>query len=371
MAYDQSVISDFERALRDRGVTSTKVRKALFEAGIVESGLRNLDYGDRDSLGPLQQRPSQGWKNARDPYKGALDFLDQAIPLAGKYKTSGELAQGVQRSAFPGRYNQVGSRAASLLGGISTGGGSVQPQANSASASSAPQQTDGGQAGDFTSLLGSLLAQPQQQAPASAGIQAPQFAAAPKMPQGFQGILPTAAPAPAQSGVSDALGLVQALGGSAPTVGSPGPPQTADGVSAPRESGGAAAPAQGGSGRYPVATLGKIIGTPNAGTHTLGNWQSDNAVDIAVPVGTPMVALQDGVVVKVTKHPQGAGRFAGDQITVRGANGNEYFYAHGVADVKAGQKIQRGQELGTTGSANGVAHLHFGQLRGDPRKHAR
>jgi hypothetical protein len=26
-----------------------------------ESGIRNLDYGDRDSLGLFQQRPSQGW----------------------------------------------------------------------------------------------------------------------------------------------------------------------------------------------------------------------------------------------------------------------------------------------------------------------
>lgn len=119
----------------------------------------------------------------------------------------------------------------------------------------------------------------------------------------------------------------------------------------------------------PVGRKAKIIGTPNSGTHTLGNWQSDNAVDLSVPVGSPMVALQDGVVVKVRHHPQDGGRFAGDQITVRGANGNEYFYAHGKASVKPGQRIRRGQKLGTTGSANGVPHLHFGQMKGDPREH--
>lgn len=32
-----------------------------------ESGLRNLDYGDRDSLGLFQQRPSQGWGTATQP----------------------------------------------------------------------------------------------------------------------------------------------------------------------------------------------------------------------------------------------------------------------------------------------------------------
>src|SRR5207302_9318109 len=30
-------------------------------AALQESGLRNLDHGDRDSLGLFQQRPSQGW----------------------------------------------------------------------------------------------------------------------------------------------------------------------------------------------------------------------------------------------------------------------------------------------------------------------
>jgi murein DD-endopeptidase MepM/ murein hydrolase activator NlpD len=122
---------------------------------------------------------------------------------------------------------------------------------------------------------------------------------------------------------------------------------------------------------WPTGEQGKLIGSPHQGTHTLGNWQSDNAVDIGVPEGTPMVALQDGVIVKVKHHPQDGGRFAGDQITVRGANGNEYFYAHGLADVKEGQKIKRGQSLGVTGSANGVAHLHFGQMNGDPRAHTR
>src|SRR4051794_28244529 len=56
-------------------------------------------------------------------------------------------------------------------------------------------------------------------------------------------------------------------------------------------------PILGGDG--PLARLGKLIGFPHQGTHTLGNWQSDNAVDISVPVGTPMLSLSDGTVVKV------------------------------------------------------------------------
>ena len=124
----------------------------------------------------------------------------------------------------------------------------------------------------------------------------------------------------------------------------------------------------GGSGRYPLGKRGKLIGTPHAGTHTLGNWQSDNAVDIGVPVGTTMLALDSGKVIKVRHHPQGAGRFAGDQITIQGDHGNAFFYGHGVAQVKEGQRVHRGQVIGTSGSANGVAHLHLGVRKGDPRQ---
>jgi hypothetical protein len=112
-----------------------------------------------------------------------------------------------------------------------------------------------------------------------------------------------------------------------------------------------------------VSAATTIIGTPYTGTHTLGNWQSDDAYDIATPVGTPMTAAADGVVTKVTKHPQGAGRFAGDQITIHTSDGNAFFYAHGVASVTVGQHVKEGEKIGTSGSANGVAHLHFGALK--------
>jgi cell wall-associated NlpC family hydrolase len=82
-----------------------------------ESTLRNLDYGDRDSLGLFQQRPSMGWGSptqVRDPAYAAAAFyggpesptrnrglLDvdgwQAMPLT-------VAAQAVQRSAFPDAY---------------------------------------------------------------------------------------------------------------------------------------------------------------------------------------------------------------------------------------------------------------------------
>jgi hypothetical protein len=42
------------------GMPAHAVSVALATA-LQESKLRNLDYGDRDSLGLFQQRPSQGW----------------------------------------------------------------------------------------------------------------------------------------------------------------------------------------------------------------------------------------------------------------------------------------------------------------------
>jgi hypothetical protein len=101
---------------------SPKVTLALVEAGIVESGLRNLPYGDRDSLGFLQQRPSKGWRCPRNITCATWDFLRRAIPLEHDYPTAGGLAQAVQRSAFPDRYDQAEARALQVIRTHQTGG---------------------------------------------------------------------------------------------------------------------------------------------------------------------------------------------------------------------------------------------------------
>jgi hypothetical protein len=101
---------------------SPKVTLALVEAGIVESNLRNLPYGDRDSLGYLQQRPSQGWRCPRNITCATWDFLRRAIPLEREYSTAGRLAQAVQRSAFPARYDQAEARARQVLRSYKRGG---------------------------------------------------------------------------------------------------------------------------------------------------------------------------------------------------------------------------------------------------------
>lgn len=73
-----------------------------------ESSLRNIDYGDRDSIGLFQQRPSQGWgtvSEIMDPIYSTNAFYDALITV-DNYKTLPvtEAAQSVQRSAFPDAY---------------------------------------------------------------------------------------------------------------------------------------------------------------------------------------------------------------------------------------------------------------------------
>lgn len=70
--------------------------------GMVESGLRNLDHGDRDSLGVFQQRPSQGWGTAAQvmdvPFATGT-FLDRMVGVADwQTKPPGDVAQTVQIS---------------------------------------------------------------------------------------------------------------------------------------------------------------------------------------------------------------------------------------------------------------------------------
>jgi cell wall-associated NlpC family hydrolase len=88
---------------------SRVVLLAVIETIIVESSMRNLTGGDRDSVGLFQQRPSQGWQGLRNREKATQEFTSRAIANEKKYPTytPGQLAQSVQRSAYPERYEQL------------------------------------------------------------------------------------------------------------------------------------------------------------------------------------------------------------------------------------------------------------------------
>lgn len=112
---------------------------------------------------------------------------------------------------------------------------------------------------------------------------------------------------------------------------------------------------------------GKLIGLPGQGTHTLGNWESDRAIDEALPEGTPIRAPFDGVIGTQYGSLGKSGRFAGMRLHVMGANDEAYLAHLSKLTVKPGQRVRRGQIVGYSGSANGVAHLHEALRRGNPR----
>lgn len=121
-----------------------------------------------------------------------------------------------------------------------------------------------------------------------------------------------------------------------------------------------------------MPTTPKIIGTPYHGTHTLGNWESDNAYDFATPVGTPLYAAFSGTIGQQIGAlvDSASSRFAGLRLHLVGA-ANELYYAHlSRIVVKPGEQVQKGQLVGYSGSASGVAHLHLGARTGDDRAYA-
>lgn len=91
-----------------------------------ESKIHNIDYGDRDSVGLFQQRPSQGWGTTdqiMDPHYAIGRFYDALVEVDDfESMEITQAAQRVQRSAYPGAYaaHEEDARAlASALSGFS------------------------------------------------------------------------------------------------------------------------------------------------------------------------------------------------------------------------------------------------------------
>lgn len=91
----------------ERGLPARAASIALATA-YQESKLVNIDYGDRDSLGLFQQRPSQGWgteEEILDPVYATNTFYDALEQVEGYEDMEITVAaQTVQRSAFPDAY---------------------------------------------------------------------------------------------------------------------------------------------------------------------------------------------------------------------------------------------------------------------------
>ena len=115
-AAGESVDVDLEQADNAAVISGLAVRRGMsaraasiaLATAYQESDIRNLDYGDRDSLGLFQQRPSQGWGTAaqtRDRYHATNRFYDALQNVEGYEDMQITVAaQEVQRSAFGDAY---------------------------------------------------------------------------------------------------------------------------------------------------------------------------------------------------------------------------------------------------------------------------
>jgi len=96
-------------------------------------------------------------------------------------------------------------------------------------------------------------------------------------------------------------------------------------------------------------------------------------LDFGMPVGTPVHAARDGVVVLVEdSHDAGCareecGRFANFVVVLHsdGTTGEYFHLARGSAQVVVGERVERGQRLGRSGNTgySTAPHLHFGVYR--------
>jgi hypothetical protein len=105
----------------ERGLPPKAATIALATA-IQESKLRNLTYGDADSLGLFQQRPSQGWgteAEVTDPVYAANAFYGAMEGIADWAEMDVTvIAQEVQRSLYPDAYADHEAEARVMASGL-------------------------------------------------------------------------------------------------------------------------------------------------------------------------------------------------------------------------------------------------------------
>ena len=134
---DNKEMLSVEQALNAEIITRAAVKRGLpdhaatvaIATAMQETRLMNLSYGDRDSVGLFQQRPSQGWgtkEQLMDETYAANRFYDELVKVPNWQSVPVEdAAQSVQRSQYPDRYadwtNLARTWAAGLTGETGAG----------------------------------------------------------------------------------------------------------------------------------------------------------------------------------------------------------------------------------------------------------
>jgi hypothetical protein len=107
---EQARVASTIAAVAERRRLPLRAVVIAYATGLQESKLVNIPFGDRDSVGIFQQRPSQGWgkpKQLLDPVYATNRFFAALVKVRGYQKMPlHEAAQEVQRSADGFAYAQ-------------------------------------------------------------------------------------------------------------------------------------------------------------------------------------------------------------------------------------------------------------------------
>lgn len=363
-----------------------------------ESRIKNIDYGDRDSIGLFQQRPSQGWgtyDQIMDPRYSAGKFYDALLAVPGWEQMEVTVAaQRVQRSGFPDAYAQWESLARSVVEQIT---GSTVPSAGGGCAGAIadcvalPANVENGLTPDALNVARCTAA--QFSIPATSILGLGQRAANPNSDHGSgkavdfmvadyassQGVATGDAWAAwliehhAELGINYVIWNVKIWVASKADQGwqpYSHPSGATDDNNLHKNHVHVSVHGNAGTG---FATGGEVVGgwafpaKPGAVVTSVygyrfhpvqGIWKQHQGTDFASAVGDPIYAAAGGTVKSVVSmHPS-----AGNWVVISHGGGVETGYMHmSRIDVTKGQTVQAGQLLGAAGATGGVTgpHLHF------------
>jgi Peptidase family M23 len=126
---------------------------------------------------------------------------------------------------------------------------------------------------------------------------------------------------------------------------------------------------------YPFSKHYPTIGVPGQGTHNgappFNNWESSNAVDLAAPCNTPVLAVQDGRISLTLGFGSlgSSGRTEGLRLHLV-TKTNTWYYGHlfrFAPGIIPGVHVKQGAVIGYSGRASGVCHLHIASKSGNPK----
>ena len=119
----------------------------------------------------------------------------------------------------------------------------------------------------------------------------------------------------------------------------------------------------------PPAPPGTMVCPVDGATTFRDSWgeprpggRGHTGVDMMSPIGTPLVAIENGVIINMNWHYAG-----GIGITVSGDSGDDWYYAHlngYAAGIQNGSRVAAGQLIGYVGETGNAAapHLHLAHI---------